>query len=66
MLKPYGTEEYGNVLEKLFTRESMANILLQQTGARVPWSSVVVVQGVVPSFSYVPASGRATAAEQGR
>jgi hypothetical protein len=34
--------------------------------ARAAWSSVVVVQRVVPSSGGLPASGRAKAAEQGR
>jgi len=47
-------------------RWRMANNLLQPTVARMPWSSFVPVQRIVPLLSLLPASGRATAAEQGR
>ncbi len=43
-----------------------ANNLLQPTVARAAWSSYVLISGFVPSFSDLPASGRAMAAEQGR
>jgi hypothetical protein len=41
-------------------------MLLQPTFARVPLSSVVPGQGVVLPGSWLPASGRAKAAEQQR
>ncbi len=44
----------------------MANNLLQPTFARAVSSGFVVQERVVPSSSHVLASGRATAAEQGR
>jgi len=43
-----------------------ANNLLQPTFARVAFSGVVLVQGVLALSSYLLASGRAKAAEQGR
>ncbi|MCP4404747.1 MAG: hypothetical protein GY801_46540 [bacterium] len=50
----------------LCTGRKVANNLLQPAIVRAVWSSVVVQEGVVPSFSDLLASRRAMAAEQGR
>ncbi len=62
------SKKSGKCKEPRFARLAgeVANNLLQPTIARAAWSSVVVLQRVVPLSSWLPASGRAMAAEQGR